>query len=51
VIHPDQPIVAVVHLVGLPTYVAERTGAGCEILVFWDNMFRQPLVPGEPFQP
>ena len=50
-IHPDQQIVAIVHLVGLPAYVAERTGAGCEIVVFWDSMARQSLMPGEPFQP
>jgi hypothetical protein len=50
-IHPDQQIVAVIHLVGLPGYVAERTGAGCEIVVFWDAMARASLTPGEPFQP
>jgi hypothetical protein len=51
VIHPDQPIVAVVHLVGLPRSVAGEAASSCELFVFWDNHGRQLLTPGEPFQP
>lgn len=51
VIHPVQPIVAVVHLVGLPRSVAGLAASSCELFVFWDDTGRQLLAPGEPFQP
>lgn len=51
VVHPDQPLVAVVHLVGLPRPAAQLAASSCELFVFWDSTGRQLLTPGEPFQP
>jgi hypothetical protein len=51
VIHPERPIIAVVHLVGLPQSAAPLVASSCEVLVFWDDIGRHSLVPGEPFQP
>lgn len=51
VVHPEQSLVAVVHLVGLTESQAELVAASCELLVFWDDTGRQLLSPGEPFQP
>jgi hypothetical protein len=51
VIHPDQPMVAVVHLVGLARPAAEMAASSCELLVFWDDTGRHLLTAGEPFQP
>jgi hypothetical protein len=50
-IHPERPIVAVVHLVGMTKEAANLAAAACEIVVFWDDTGRQLLVAGEPFQP
>lgn len=50
-IHPDRPIVAVVHLVGMTKEAADLAASACEIVIFWDNMGRQLLTAGEPFQP
>ncbi len=51
VIDPGRPVIAVVHLVGLPSQAANLAASGCEGLVLWDNGDRQPLSAGEPFQP
>ena len=50
-IHPDRPIVAVVHLVGMTKEAADLAANACEIMVFWDDIGRRLLVAGEPFQP
>lgn len=51
VFDPDRPVIAVVHLVGLPGQAASLAASGCEGLILWDNGARQALQPGEPFQP
>lgn len=51
VVHPVQPLVAVVHLTGLTREAAEMAASSCELFVFWDSMGRQLLKAGEPFQP
>lgn len=48
--HPDQQFIAAVHYVGLSRLAAEQAVTECELLVFWDNVGRQMLVPGEPFE-
>lgn len=50
-VHPDQPLVAMVYLVGLPQRVAEAAAAECEVIMYWDDVGRQALKAGEPFQP
>jgi hypothetical protein len=51
VVHPTQPLVAVVHLVGLTRAAAEMAASSCELFVAWDSTGRQLLKAGEPFQP
>lgn len=51
VIHPDQQIIAVVHLVGMARSAAEMVASECEIILFLDDTGRKPLTAGEPFQP
>ena len=50
-IHPDRPIVAIMHLVGLTQHVAEMASESCEAVILWDDVGRAILIPGEPFQP
>ena len=50
-IHPDRPIVAIMHFVGLTQQTAEMARDACEAIVLWDAFGRQQLTPGEPFQP
>jgi hypothetical protein len=50
-IHPDRQIVAVVHLVGMTKEAADLATSACEIIIFWDDIGRQLLTVGEPFQP
>jgi hypothetical protein len=50
IVHPEQPLVATVHLVGLTREAAELAASSCELFVFWDNTGRQLLTAGEPFQ-
>ena len=49
-IHPDQQLIAVVHYVGLPRTVTEAAAEECEVMIFWDNIGRQLLMPMEPFE-
>lgn len=51
IIHPERQIIAVVHLVGLPQSAATLAASSCEIVVFWDDVGRHSLTPGEPFRP
>jgi hypothetical protein len=51
VIHPERPVIAVVHLVGLSRSAAEIAAADCQVLVFWDAVGRQLLAPQEPVLP
>ena len=50
-IHPDRPIVAIMHLVGLTREAADMASSSCEAVLLWDEVGRAILVPGEPFQP
>ncbi|MGD8791368.1 MAG: hypothetical protein PVF47_02355 [Anaerolineae bacterium] len=50
-IHPERPIVAIVHLVGLPQNLAPMVASSCEAITFWDEVGRHPMTPGQPFQP
>ncbi|MGD8398765.1 MAG: hypothetical protein PVG11_07900 [Anaerolineae bacterium] len=49
-IHPERPIIAIIHFVGLPQSAA-GLAANCEAIVLWDDVGRHALEPGEPFQP
>jgi hypothetical protein len=51
VIHPEQPIIAAVYLVGLSYQTANLAASGCEALILWDSGFRRTLPASEPFRP
>lgn len=51
VIHPLQPTIANLLLLGLSRQSAERAVSECEAVVAWDNNRVQVLSVGEPFQP
>jgi hypothetical protein len=52
-INPGQATVAVVTLIGVSEEDAKRatTSADCTIIMNWDGISTEILVPGEPFQP
>jgi hypothetical protein len=51
IIHPSQPTVAAVYLVGVAEQAARLAEANCEVLIAWDNNTTQTLTAEEPFQP
>lgn len=51
VLHPQQPIVAVVHYVGLPKPAAELAASECEVVLLFDDTGRRVLAAQEPRQP
>jgi hypothetical protein len=52
-IHPQQATIAVVTILGVSAEDAARmaTTAECQVLMRWDDVATQLLIPGEPFQP
>ena len=51
VLHPQQPIIAVVHYVGLPKPAAELAASECEVVLLFDDTGRRVLAAQEPRQP
>jgi len=52
-IHPDQPTVAVVTVIGVTEDQARQAGelSECEMVIGWDAINAQTLVAAEPFRP
>lgn len=51
ILHPEQPLMAVVHYVDLPRAAAELAASECEVILFLDNTGRRILAAQEPRQP
>lgn len=50
-IHPDQPTIAMISIVGLSEAAANASMSGCDIIFGYDNGVPVQLTSGSPFRP